>query len=214
MKRPRALAHAQRQVDQGHALGAACATRRQPTGRDERARLRPPRRPKEAGGSPAAEVSSSGESSPDDVVTGRRQRPGHPSKAERRRETEPVDEAPIPANSPEAGGYGLPWSAVLYVVWRPSCAPAGACGRAACCGAARRRHRGKAGRRPCLPVVGERGKRPGGARRPVGVGAGAPSAVAVGAWRSRRSTPRPGEPATWERAAANEQHARMEGGRR
>ena len=39
---------------------------------------------------------------------------------------------------------------------------------------------GVAGRRPCLSVAGERGKRPDGARRAFGLGAGAPSAVAAG----------------------------------
>ena len=66
---------------------------------------------------------------------------------------------------------------------------------------------------PTLPTGdGERGKRPGGARRPLGVGAGAPSAVAAGAWRSRRSTPRPGKPATWGKGGS-ERAARSDGRR-
>jgi hypothetical protein len=44
---------------------------------------------------------------PDDGATVRRQRAGRASKAERRRETEPVVEAPILPAGPEAGGYGL-----------------------------------------------------------------------------------------------------------
>src|SRR5215216_1534276 len=44
---------------------------------------------------------------PDDGATVRRQRAGRASKAERRRETEPVVEAPILVTSPETGGYGL-----------------------------------------------------------------------------------------------------------
>src|SRR5688572_19645041 len=44
---------------------------------------------------------------PDDGATVRRQRAGRASKAERRRETEPVVEPPIPVTSPETGGHGL-----------------------------------------------------------------------------------------------------------
>ena len=79
-------------------------------------------------------------------------------------------------------------------------------GHVACCGAAWRCLRGIAGRRPCRPVDGERGKRPGGARRTLGFGAGAPSAVAVGAWRRTRSSPGPGKPAAWRRGPVSTQH--------
>ena len=171
----------------------------------------------EAGGSLAAEVSSSGGSSPDDVASARRQRAGRASKAERRRETEPVVEAPRHVTSPETGGCGLSRCSVLPRTWRPSRLPvrgSGGRGRAVCCGAAWRCRRGKAGRRPCRPVAGERGKRPGGARRTlVGFGAGAPSAVAAGAWRRDRSTPSRGAPGTWGRVPADARHVRREGGR-
>ena len=122
-------------------------------------------------------------------------------------------EAPRLVTSPETGGYGLSWcSAPVADRGRLVCSLGNRAGQAVrrVAVAGRRCHRGIAGRRPCRPVDGERGKRPGGARRPrgVGAGAGAPSAVAAGAWRSRRSTPRPGEPAAWGRAAANTRHVR------
>jgi hypothetical protein len=127
-----------------------------------------------------------------------------------------VVEAPQLETGPEAGGYGPSRCSVLPRLWRssrPFDASSGGRGRVVCCGVTRRCRRGKAGRRPCRPDHGERGKRSDGARRPFGVGAGAPSAVAVGAWRSRRSTPSQGEPGTWGRAAANAQHVWTRGGR-
>ena len=150
---------------------------------------------------------------------GRRQRAVPASKADRCRETEPVVEAPRLVTSPEPGGYGLLWCSNLLGVWRPSRSFSGDLddrGQLACCGANWRCHRGKAGHRSCQPVSGQRGKRSGGARRvrAIGLRAGAPSAVAAGAWRSRRSTRRPGKPATWGRAAANTQVRLMGGGRR
>jgi hypothetical protein len=47
----------------------------------------------------------------------------------------------------------------------------------------------------------------------IRLGAGAPSAVAAGAWRRDRSTPRLGKPTAWGRVPANAQHVREEGGR-
>ena len=63
----------------------------------------------------------------------------------------------------------------------------------------------KLGTNPVRTDSSERGKRPGVAlpgRRPAGRRAGATPAVGAGSWRSRRSTPRPGKPVTWGRAAA------------
>jgi hypothetical protein len=150
---------------------------------------------------------------------GRRQRAVPASKTDRCRETEPVFEAPRLVTSPEPGGYGLLWCSVLLDVWRPSRAlvyRSGGRGQPARCGADWRCHRGKAGHRSCRPVSCERGKRSGGARRVrvTGPRAGASSAVAAGAWRSRRSTRRPGKPVTWGRAAANTQVRSSGGGRR
>jgi hypothetical protein len=78
---------------------------------------------------------------------------------------------------------------------------------------------GRVGRRPCRPLDGERGKRPGGARRTLGSGAGAPSAVAAGAWRRTRSSRgshdpprRAGKPST--RAKGSSEYAARLDGRR
>ncbi len=190
-----------------------CAPRSTATPGGMRTHPRPPQRPGEAGGSPAPEVRRSGGSSPDTVGTTRRQRVGPASEAERRRVIEPVVEAPRLVTSPETGGYGLLWCSVALSYGDRLVQPvADRLGEAArrVAVAVRRCHTGKAGRRPCQPVGGERGKRFDGAQRSW---AGAPSAVAVGAWRSRRSTPRSGEPATWGRAAANAQHVWVGGGR-
>src|SRR5674476_194766 len=68
--------------------------------------------------------------------------------------------------------------------------------------------RGKAGHRPRRSVCGERGKRLGLVPRPDHPGrvrAGSSSADRAGTWRSRRSSPRPGKPVTWRRAAASSQ---------
>ncbi len=180
---------------------------------------RPPRRPGEAGGSPTPEVRSPDGSSPDQVVTVRRGRAVHASKAERCRETEPVLDAPRLVTRPEPRGYGRSWCSVLHSRWRPSrssAIPSDGRGWPARRGAGQRCHRGIAGHPSCRPVIGERGKRLGGARRVrvIGPGAGAPSAVTVGAWRSHRSTPRPGKPAAWGRVAADTRHVTMGGGRR
>src|SRR5215207_5814397 len=76
--------------------------------------------------------------------------------------------------------------------------------------------RGKAGHRPRRPVRGERGKRPGLVPPPDHPGrgrAGSCSAGQAGTWRSRRSSPRPGKPVTWRRAAASSQQRDWDGGR-
>jgi hypothetical protein len=158
-------------------------------------------------------------SSPDNVASVRRQRAERASKAERHRETEPVVEAPSLEASPETGGCGLSWCLIPRSRWgssRSRASPSRGRGRTACCGAVWRCRRGKAGCRPCRAVVDERGKRPGGARRDrnTGRGAGAPSAVAAGAWRRDRSTRRRGKPGTWGRVPADARHDWMEGGRR
>lgn len=158
-------------------------------------------------------------SSPDNVGTARRQRAGPASETERRREIEPVAEAPRLVTSPETGGYGLSWCSVALTdgdrLAPPLTHRTGEAVRRVAV-SVRRDHRGIAGRRPCRPVNGERGKRSGGAHRTrLGESrAGAPSAVAVGAWRSRRSTRRSGKPTTGGRAAANARHTRRGGGRR
>ena len=155
-------------------------------------------------------------SSPDNVASVRRQRAGRASKAERHRETEPVVEAPSLEASPETGGCGLLRCLVLRSWWgsaRSRVSPSRGRGRMAGCGAVWRCRRGKAGCRPCRAMVGERGKRPGGARRTLGFGAGAPSAVAAGAWRRDRSTRRRGKPGTWGRVPASARHDWIEGGR-
>lgn len=53
---------------------------------------------------------------------------------------------------------------------RPSVSRLGGRGRMPCCGSARRCPRGRAGRRHRRPVNRERGKRPGGAHRALGLG--------------------------------------------
>jgi len=170
-------------------------------------------------GSLMPEVRRRAGAAPDDVATVRRQRAGCASKAGRCRETEPVVEAPILVSSPETGGYGLLGCSVLIAgqgrLDRPSVVRAGEAVWSVAV-AARRCLRGRAGRRPCLPVDGERGKRPGGARRTrcVGSWAGAPSAVAAGAWRRTRSSPRSGKPTAWRRGPVSTQHVWMGGGRR
>jgi hypothetical protein len=199
--------------DQSLVRHHGCATRRHVTGWDERAHPRSPRRPGEAGGSPAPEVGRSGGSSPDDVPTGRRQRPGRASEAERRRETEPVVEAPRSVASPDAGGCGLSRRSSSVcdggrlvrlaggAAWRVAVPRGDAAGV-------------KLGADPayrCMVNVGSVPAVPGG---PEGLGAGAPSAVAAGAWRRDRSTPRSGKPATWGRVPANGRHAVRVGGRR
>jgi hypothetical protein len=67
-------------------------------------------------GSLMPEVRRRAGAAPDDRATVRRQRAGCGSKAERRRETEPVVEAPILDSSPETGGYGLLGCSVLVLV--------------------------------------------------------------------------------------------------
>jgi hypothetical protein len=128
---------------------------------------------------------------------------------------EPVLEAPRHGISPEAGGYGLLGYSVLFPVQdRPTHLRVG--GVALSVAVERDEDlRGRAGRRPCQLVCGERGKRPGGARRsPRGFGAGAPSAVAVGAWRRTRSSRSRGKPGTWRRGPVSMQHRWLEGVRR
>jgi hypothetical protein len=127
-----------------------------------------------------------------------------------------VLEAPIQDSSPETGGYGLLGRSILLShrdrLGRPfSVRAVEAAGRVAVA-------RGDAsgvqlGADPAERSVSERGKRPGGARRAFGLGAGAPSAVAVGAWRRTRSSRgshappgRAGKPPTGRRGPVSQQH--------
>src|SRR5215212_8628384 len=76
------------------------------------------------------------------------------------------------------------------------------------CGDSVARLPGKSWAPPCRPAHDERGKRPDAALpavRPARRRAGPPSADGVRAWRSLRSSPRPGEPAAWRRGAASSQ---------
>ena len=66
-------------------------------------------------GSPRPEVRRRAGAATDNRAAVRRQRVGCGSKAERRRETELVVEAPRQRSSPEAGGYGLLGRSVLIV---------------------------------------------------------------------------------------------------
>jgi hypothetical protein len=134
-----------------------------------------------------------------------------------------VREAPIQDSSPETGGYGLLGRSVPVLAWdrlgRPVFARAvEAAGRVAVA-------RGDApgvqlGADPADRRMSERGKRPGGARRTLrGFGAGAPSAVAVGAWRRTRSSRgshdppgRTGKPSTGRRGPVSTQQ-RLDGRR-
>src|SRR5215218_3827348 len=78
-----------------------------------------------------------------------------------------------------------------------------------CCGVVVARPPGRAGRPSRQAVRGERGNRQRGVRdsgQPDRSRAGASSAEASLAGRSRRSSPRPGKPATWPRAAASSQY--------
>ncbi len=133
-------------------------------------------------------------------------------------------EAPRHGISPEAGGYGLLGYSVLFPVQDRLIDPDVRVGGVALSDAVERDGdlRGRAGRRPCRSVCGERGKRPGGARQALrGFGAGAPSAVAAGAWRRTRSSRgshappwRTGKPSTGRRGPVSMQHRWMEGARR
>jgi hypothetical protein len=135
-----------------------------------------------------------------------------------------VLEAPIHTSSPETGGYGLlgvlgPRFLFGARLGRPVVVRAvEAAGRVAVA-------RGDASgvqlsADPADRRMSERGKRPGGARR-AWLGAGAPSAVAVGAWRRTRSSRgshappgRAGKPPAGRRSPVGTQHDWMEGGRR
>ena len=103
----------------------------------------------------------------DDRAAVRRQRTGCGSQAERRRRRTSV-------RSPDTGQQPRNWRLWAVGVLDPGCCSgssrptvfcSGGRGRVPCCGSAWRCLRGTAGRRPCQPVDGERGKRPGGARR-------------------------------------------------
>ena len=100
-------------------------------------------------------------------------------------------EAPILDSSPETGGYGLLGCSVLVALEgrlvRSFADRTGeAAGRVA---VARGDVPGvQLGADPANRCMSERGKRPGGARRALALGAGAPSAVAAGAWRRTRSS--------------------------
>jgi hypothetical protein len=86
------------------------------TGRGERPRPRPPQRPGEAGGQHRRLRCGVGrQAALDNRAAVRRQRAGCGSKAERRRETEPVVEAARPVTGPETGGYGPLGCSVLVV---------------------------------------------------------------------------------------------------
>ena len=161
-------------------------------------------------GQSGLEVKGSGGSSPDDVPTGRRQRPGRASKAERHRETEPVVEAPQFITSPETGGCGLSrCSSSVVDGGRLARALANGAREAVRCVAVP--HGDAAGVKldadPAYRCMMNVGSVPAVPTDPVGVRAGAPSAVAAGAWRRDRITRRSGKPATWGRVPANAQHA-------
>jgi hypothetical protein len=159
------------------------------------ARPRPPQWSGEAGGQQRRRRCGVGrQAALDNRAAVRRQRAGCGSKAERRRETEPVVEAPRLVTGPETGGCGPLGRSVLVLgegrLFRSLLARAV---EAACRVAVTR---GDApgvqlGADPADRLMSERGKRPGGARRTFGFGAGAPSAVAAGARRGLgRTTPR------------------------
>ena len=134
-----------------------------------------------------------------------------------------MSEAPIQDSSPETGGYGLSRRSVLVVggdrLVRPFIARAVeaawsvALARGDVSGV-------QLGADPANRSMSERGKRPGGALR-AWLGAGAPSAVAVGAWprtRSSRGSSAPpgrtGKPSTGRRGPVSTQHDWTEGARR
>jgi hypothetical protein len=137
---------------------------------------------------------------------------------------ESVLEAPILDSSPETGGCGLLGRSVLVVdedrlvrsffdrageaAWSVAVARGDVPGV-------------QLSADPADRLMSERGKRPGGARRALGLGAGAPSAVAAGTWRRARSSRgsndppgRTGKPSTGRRGPVSMQHDWMEGGRR
>jgi hypothetical protein len=135
-----------------------------------------------------------------------------------------VSEAPIQDSSPETGGYGLLGRSVLVCVEGRLVRPfiARAVEAAWSVAVARGDVSGvQLGADPADRSMSERGKRPGGARRTIGFGAGAPSAVAAGAWRRTRSSRgshdpprRAGKPSTGRRGPVSTQHDWTEGGRR
>jgi hypothetical protein len=135
----------------------------------------------------------------------------------------PVVEAPILISSPETGGYGLLGCSVLVVVGGRLVRPFYVrVGEAVCrVAVARGDVPGvQLGADPADRCMSERGKRPGGARRASGFGAGAPSAVAVGAWRRTRSSRgshappgRTGKPSTGRRGPGGTRHDWTGGGR-
>jgi hypothetical protein len=133
-----------------------------------------------------------------------------------------VVEAPILISSPETGGCGLSGRSVLVShgdrLGRPVSVRAVEAARGVAVA------RGDApgvqlGADPADRSMSERGKRPGGALRAFGLGAGAPSAVAVGAWRRTRSSRgshappgRTGKPSTGRRGPVSRQQ-RLDGRR-
>jgi hypothetical protein len=131
---------------------------------------------------------------------------------------EPVSEAPIQDSSPETGGYGLLRRSILVVVGDRLGRPFSDRAAEAACRVAVARGDASGVQLVADPAdrsMSERGKRPGGARRTrsLGFGAGAPSAMAVGAWRRTRSSRgsnappgRTGKPSTGRRGPVSTQH--------
>jgi hypothetical protein len=136
-----------------------------------------------------------------------------------------VLEAPIHGISPETGGCGLLGCLVLFAVQDHLVRLVTVrTGEVACrVAVARDDALGvQLGADPANRSMSERGKRPGGARRTrIGFGAGAPSAVAVGAWRRTRSSRgssappgRAGKPPAGRRGPVSTRHGDWtEGGR-
>ena len=189
------------------------------------ARPRPPQRPGEAGGQHRRRSAASGGKRPSTIE--QRSAASGPGAVARQKgvgKPIPLVEAPRLVTGPETGGYGLSGRSVLvlvrdrlarsFVAWAGEAAWRVAVARGDAPGV-------QLGAEPADRLMSERGKRPGGARRTFGFGAGAPSAVAAGAWRRTRSSRgsndppgRAGKPSTGRRGPVSTRHYRTGGGRR
>jgi hypothetical protein len=202
-----------------------CATRRHMTGRGERpAPGRRNGREKLEGSTDAGGAASGGKRPSTMKERSAASGPGPLARQKGAGKPTPVVEAPILVTSPEPGGYGLLGRSVLVLAeGRLARSLTGRAGEGACCVAVVRGDVPgvQLGADPADRCMSERGKRPGGARRTLGFGAGAPSAVAAGAWRRTRSSRgshdppgRAGEPSAGRRGPVSTRHDRMGGGRR
>jgi hypothetical protein len=128
-----------------------------------------------------------------------------------------VLEAPRLGSSPETGGCGLLGSSVLVCAGDRLSRPFLDRAVEVACRVAVARDDApgvELGADPADRSMVNVGSVPAVPARPLGLGAGAPSAVAVGTWRRTRSSPSRGKPGTWRRGPVSTRHGWTEGGRR